>query len=105
MYLSLLHIAWYTVYTDLKKYMSITLLDTLVGMTGQVPDIWKIRPCAERSVVCGEMRAMRSYRSRGCCKWVLKVKQDNHWKNLQGAMKMAVSTTEVKYSTGEEKNN
>lgn len=50
----------------LKKYMSLTLLDTWVGMTGQVPDIWKVRSCAERSVVCGETRAKRTYRSRGC---------------------------------------
>lgn len=68
MYSFLLHIAWYTVYTDLKIYMSLTLLDTLVGMTGQVPDIWKVRPCAERSVVCGERREKWTYRSRGCCR-------------------------------------
>lgn len=85
--------------------MTLTLPDTLVGMTEQVQDIWKVRPCAERPVVCGEMSAKRSYRSRGCCKWVLNVKQDDHWKNLQGAMKTVVSTTEVRYSTGEEKSN
>lgn len=50
MYLSLLHIGWSAVCTYIKTHVLLTLLYTVVGMTGHIPDIWKVRPCAKRSL-------------------------------------------------------